>query len=229
MPRDGLTTDQIVRAAIDLLDADGLDGLTMRGLGQRLGCAATAVYWHVENKDNLVRLAVDELWREVRLPDLEANDWRAAATEMATDLHAMVTRHPWLLQALATHLVYGPGKARHDDHLFAVYERAGFVGEQADRAVGAVFVFVLGNAVGPAATVALNRRLRRDGGDAEQVLGEAVARATDLAASYPRLSARLPSPTDDVNAVFAGTFEFGLAALLDGLQARLPDQETAAS
>jgi AcrR family transcriptional regulator len=220
VPRDTLNADQIVRAAIDLLDSDGLDGLTMRSLGRRLGCAATAVYWHVGNRDNLVRLAVDALWDEVGLPDLEAHDWRTAATAMATDLHAMVTRHPWLLQALANHLVYGPGKARHDDHLLAVYERAGFVGERADRAVGAVFTFVLGNAIGPAATVSLNRRLRRDGGDAERQLGEAVTRANEIAAGYPRLAARPASPSEDVNAVADHTFEFGLAALLDGLAAR---------
>ena len=50
MPRDTLTREQIVRAAIDLLDAEGLEGLNMRSLGTRLGSAATAVYWHVGSK-----------------------------------------------------------------------------------------------------------------------------------------------------------------------------------
>src|SRR4029077_8012002 len=45
MPRDTLTREQIVSAAIDLLDADGLEGLNMRALGQRLGSAAPAVLW----------------------------------------------------------------------------------------------------------------------------------------------------------------------------------------
>jgi len=40
-----LTREQIVEAAIKLLDAEGLEGLNMRGLGKRLGSAATAVYW----------------------------------------------------------------------------------------------------------------------------------------------------------------------------------------
>ena len=43
MPRDTLTREQIVKAAIDLLDTEGLDGLNMRALGKRLGSAATAV------------------------------------------------------------------------------------------------------------------------------------------------------------------------------------------
>ena len=80
MPRDTLTREQIVRTAIALLDAEGLEGFSMRGLGARLGSAATAVYWHVKSKDDLVRLAGDEVWNEIELPDLRAVDWRTAAT-----------------------------------------------------------------------------------------------------------------------------------------------------
>jgi len=43
MPRDTLTSEQIVKAAIELLDAEGLEGLNMRALGQRLGSAASAI------------------------------------------------------------------------------------------------------------------------------------------------------------------------------------------
>src|SRR5207247_4065059 len=111
MPRDTLTREQIVSAAIDLLDADGLEGLNMRALGRRLGSAATAVYWHVGSKDNLISLAADRAWSEIALPDLDTIDWRTAATQMATDLHAMLTSHPWLMQALGSLFMYGPGKA----------------------------------------------------------------------------------------------------------------------
>ena len=65
MPRDTLTRDQIVRTAVELLDAEGLEGLNMRALGKRLDSAATAVYWHVKNKDNLVLLATDQVWGEL--------------------------------------------------------------------------------------------------------------------------------------------------------------------
>src|SRR5215468_1594535 len=105
MPRDTLTRERIVQAAIDLLDAEGLEGLNMRALGQRLGSAATAVYWHVGSKENLVALAGDQAWHEVARPDPAEHGWRAAATLMATDLHAMLLRHPWLLQAFGSFLI----------------------------------------------------------------------------------------------------------------------------
>lgn len=225
MPRDTLTRDQIVRTAVELLDAEGLEGLNMRALGKRLDSAATAVYWHVKNKDNLVLLATDRVWGELGLPDLEAVGWRSAATAMATDLHQMFTRHPWLVQVFAAHLVYGEGKARHDEHHLAVYETAGFTGAQADQAAAAVFTYVLGNAAGAAATASLTRRLTRNGATAEQQFHDAMTKAQQIAMAYPRLRARLQTPAAaDYNAAPDKTFEFGLQTLLDGLQQQIAAQ-----
>ncbi len=224
MPRETLTREQIVKAAVDLLDAEGLEGLNMRALGTRLGSAATAVYWHVGRKDNLIALAGDLAWNEVALPDVTAVDWRTAATQMATDLHAMLTRHPWLVQAFGSVPVLSPGKARHDDHTLALYEAAGFAGAQADQAVAAVFTFVLGNALGSASAATLTRKLCRDG-NAEELMREHLAKASEIAAKFPRLRSRLDAPAAEYGAAPEGSFEFGLHAVLDGLEARLMSRQ----
>lgn len=221
MPRDTLTRDQIVTAAIELLDADGLEGLSMRALGQRLGSAATAMYWHVGSKDDLIVLAGDQVWHEIPLPDLRSVDWRTAAAAMATDLYAMLTRHTWLVQAFGTFVVFGPGTARHHEHSLAVYEAAGFTGERADQAMSTVFTFVLGNALGAAATTSLTRKLGRDGDNAEELIRDRMAKAGEIAARFPRLRARLGTPAADYAGTPDGSFEFGLQAILDGLAARL--------
>lgn len=223
MPRNTLTADQIVHAAIVLLDEEGLDGLNMRSLGARLGSAATAIYWHIKTKDDLVRLAADAVWHEVELPDLDAGDWRTAATAMATGMHAMLTRHPWLGQAFGSHLLYGRGKARYDDHSLALYEKAGFAVAAADQAAATVFLFVLGSALGPASEVSLNRRLGKDG-DAERQLADTMARAAEVAMDFPRLRERLGTPAATGYAAAPDdTFGFGLRAILDGFEARLTD------
>jgi AcrR family transcriptional regulator len=230
MPRDTLTRDQIVEAAIELLDTDGLDGLSMRTLGKRLGSAATAVYWHVSSKDNLIALAADQAWHEIALPDPTKIGWRAAITRMATDLHTMLTRHPWLVQAFGTLVLYGPGKARHDDHSLAIYEAAGFTGTRADQASAAVLTYVLGNALGPAAEGSLRRRLGRDGADADNLLGDSMAEAREIAAQFPRLRARLDTTAaTDYAAAPDNTFEFGLNAILNGLEAELAAHHTPAN
>src|SRR5262245_15345903 len=195
MPRDTLTTEQIVRTAIELLDAEGLEGLNMRSLGTRLGSAATAVYWHVQSKDNLVRLAGDQVWNEIELPDLSTTDWRTAAATMANNLHMMLNRHPWLEQAFGTFPVFGPGKARHDEHNLAIFELAGFVGAEADQTAATVFMFVLGSALGTSAGVSLKRRLSRDG-DPEALLRDTMAEAVEVAMDFPRLRARVESVPD---------------------------------
>ena len=227
MPRDTLTKPQIIRTAIELLDAEGLEGLNMRDLGDRLGSAATAVYWHVNSKDRLVRLAGDEVWNEIELPDLQAVEWRAAATTMAKGLYAMLTRHPWLVQAFGTHPVYGPGKARYDEHSFAVYEMAGFVGAELERALAAVFMFVLGSALGQAAEVGLRRRLSREGVDADERIQQTVARASEIAKRFPRLRARIKTGVPvKYGSAPARSFELGLEAILDGLESRLRGRRT---
>ncbi|MGW1401283.1 TetR/AcrR family transcriptional regulator [Streptomyces sp. NPDC002405] len=219
MARDTLTRDQIVRTAIELLDADGLEGLNMRALGKRLNSAATAVYWHIENKDNLLLLAADHVWGELDLPDLDGADWRATATAMATDLYRMFLRHPWLVHAFAAHVLYGENKARHDDHSLALHETAGFTGAQADRAAAAVFTYVLGNAAGAAATASLTRKLDQQGnGTAEQQIHQAMTKAQDIAMRHPRLRARLGTAAAGYAAAPDDSFELGLQALLDGLQ-----------
>src|SRR5215470_82251 len=215
MPRDTLTREQIVRTAVELLDAEGLEGLNMRHLGMRLSSAATAVYWHVKSKDNLLVLAGDEVWHEIELPDLDAVDWRTAATTMANNLYAMFARHPWLLQAFGSHLFYGAGKARHDDHSLAIYEMAGFIGAEADQA---------------SATVLLQRRFSRDGGDAEELIRDTILKASEIAMRFPRLRARLEgTPSIDYAGAPDKSFEFGLQAIFDGFEARLAARQGSTS
>ncbi|MEV4559638.1 TetR/AcrR family transcriptional regulator C-terminal domain-containing protein [Kitasatospora sp. NPDC049285] len=222
MARDTLTREQIVRTAVELLDEDGLEGLNMRSLGKRLGAAATAVYWHVKNKDELVLAAGDLVWHEIPLPERDPAQWRTAGTALALDLHAMLARHPWLVQAFGSYLFHGPGKARFDDHTLDLYERAGFTPAQADVIAAAVFTYVLGNALAVAATASLHRRLGRDGQDPEQAIADTMAKAVAVGRDYPRLRARLDreSPADYADAP-EDTLELGLHALLAGLETRL--------
>ena len=221
MPRETLSRDQIVTAALELMDAEGLEGMNMRALGKHLDSAATAVYWHVGSRDSLIALAADRAWAEVELPDPAAVGWRTAAHQMATSEYAMLTRHPWLVQAFGSYQLYGPGKARHDDHSIAVYEAAGFAGAAANQATSAVFTYVLGNALGLAATASFTRKLGRDGGDVQALLQANRAEVLEVASQFPLLRARLELPSAGYGAAPEGSFAFGLQAVLDGLEARL--------
>ncbi|MFF0493539.1 TetR/AcrR family transcriptional regulator [Nocardia sp. NPDC004068] len=225
MPRETLTREQIVTAAVAVLDAEGVAGLNVRRLGARLGVAATAMYYYVKSKDELVTLAADSVWRELELPDPAVIEWRSAAMLLARELHAMVARHFWLLPAMSTHVVYGPGKARFDDCCLAVFEGAGFSRTDADLAAATVLMYVIGAAHGSAAERAWQARMRRTGVDEDARREEVMASIAETVRQFPRLLARSTSPPVGVETLPGDTgFEFGLRTVLDGLEARL-DQE----
>lgn len=230
MPRETLSRDQIVQAAIDLLDTEGIDGLSMRKLGRLLGAAPTAMYWHVGNKENLVVLAADRVWGEIERLDPAEVGWRAAARALVHDAHGTTLRHPWLITAVSTHFVYGHGTAGLQDHSYAVYEAAGFSGPDLDWAVNTAFTFLAGAAIDDAVKAAMARaRIRPGRGEEGGPVEDVVTWATGIAAQYPRLRARLEAQADEDPAEIARRkFEFGVEAILDGLEARLAATGTTA-
>ncbi|GAA2028081.1 TetR/AcrR family transcriptional regulator C-terminal domain-containing protein [Catenulispora yoronensis] len=222
-----LTADQIVRAAVALLDEEGLDGLNMRALGKRLDAAATAVYWHIKTKDELVRLAADAVWQEAELTAVgggggdEGEGWRAAATASAQSLWGVVGRHPWLSPAYGAYVIYGPGKARHDDNELAIYEAAGFGAREAWSAAATVLTYVMGSGLLPALQAGLARRFT-EGGKAAADAYEAMADdALEVAKQFPRLRARIDAEAAEWSAPAGSGFDFGLNAILDGFEVAL--------
>src|SRR5437870_7126153 len=75
--RAALTRERILRAAISLADRDGIELLSMRKLGQKLGVEAMSLYNHVRNKVDMLDGMVDIVFGEIELP-ASGVDWRTA-------------------------------------------------------------------------------------------------------------------------------------------------------
>lgn len=214
-----LTRDQIVAAAVDLLDAEGMDGLSMRRLGARLGSGATSLYWHVPSKDELASAAMDHVLTELELADPAQVGWRAAAESLARGMRAIVTSHPWFVLATMAYPTYGPAAARMADHSIAIFEAAGFTGDDADWAVSALFAYLQGMTAGE---MAWQARIGSEGVDEEAYTRQVITRGREAAAGYPRLLERYDKQAEITQtSVSDQNFEFGLAAVLDGLGIRL--------
>ncbi|WP_405728956.1 TetR/AcrR family transcriptional regulator C-terminal domain-containing protein [Streptomyces sp. NBC_00028] len=142
--RQALDQEQIVRAAIGLLDNEGIDGLTMRRLGELLDSTAAAIYWHIRNKHDLLLLACDAIWGELRPIDLEGAEWPESSITMAQEMHAMFQRHSWLAPAMPTHAPYGPKRTLYDNHLLQLCAAAGFTDPDAEHARETILAFVVG-------------------------------------------------------------------------------------
>ena len=78
--RGQISREIIVEAAAVILAAEGLPGLTMRRIAERLGVEAMSLYNHVANKDDMLDGMVDLVFDEIGLPPA-AVDWRAAMRE----------------------------------------------------------------------------------------------------------------------------------------------------
>ena len=62
---DPLSRERVLDAAMAIVEADGVAGLSMRSLAAKLGVAVTAIYWHVGNKDELLAALVERIGAEV--------------------------------------------------------------------------------------------------------------------------------------------------------------------
>jgi AcrR family transcriptional regulator len=91
--RKPLSKDRVLAKAIALADADGIDALTMRKLGQALGVEAMSLYNHVANKAELVSAMVDSVIEQFELPDDGA--WDDAIRRCAVSAHDLLIAHRW--------------------------------------------------------------------------------------------------------------------------------------
>jgi AcrR family transcriptional regulator len=213
----GLTREQIVRAALELLDAEGMEQLSMRKLGARLDAGATSLYRHVNNKDELIELLVDVVYGEIEVPDVVGDDWRAAAAATARSVRAMILRHPWIGSVLGQ-ASFGPNVLRLTEKMLAVLMAAGFDAAEADQAMNALLAYVIGVAVSETAYLAMLRRA----GSVEESLATALRHAIwEKLGEHPRVREGFEAIRDrDPRELRDENFEYGLQRVLDGLAAR---------
>ncbi|GAA2376853.1 TetR/AcrR family transcriptional regulator [Nonomuraea africana] len=221
-PQPALSRAQIVSEAIQLLDAEGIEALSMRRLGTRLGAAATSLYRHVANKDELIELVVDEVYGEVRVPPADdPAGWRQAVGDCARSMRSTILRHPWLTAVLGqVGLVYlGPNMMRTSDRLLAIVRSAGFGAGEADQAISAVVAYVIGMSTSEAAFLSLLSR----SGYSEQEWVEKLWPAAEAAVQeHPQLREEYAAQRGkDQQQAREENFVYGLERILDGLESRL--------
>src|SRR5437879_5463514 len=105
--RSPLTRERVLRAAVALADASGIDSLTMRNLGHSVGVEAMSLYHHVANKDDLLDGIVDLVFSEIALPSAGA-DWKLAMRRRAISAHEALLRHPWAPSMMQSRTKPGP-------------------------------------------------------------------------------------------------------------------------
>jgi TetR/AcrR family tetracycline transcriptional repressor len=185
----GLSRARVCQEALALVDDEGLDALSMRRLGARLGVEAMSLYRYVQGKADLL----DALHVAVLadLTPVDAGDageatgddaaWRAILGGMARSLRAAMLRHPHVAALFATRPVNAPEAVEKIAYVHDALVAAGFAAADADKAVVEIGIFTVGHA-----------------------LAEAHGRAPTDERSH-----KTAGPAE---------FRFGLTALLDGIE-----------
>ncbi len=147
MPPSGrsgsLTRDEIVAAALRLIQQHGLSRLTMRAVSAELGVTPMAIYYYIDDKDDLVRLVVDEI-EMLRTPLLAEEDgWEESLRRHLISIWESLARHP----GLSAYLIELPTLGVRPEHLaagFRFFEDAGFSRESARLAWSFTMTYIHG-------------------------------------------------------------------------------------
>src|SRR5207248_3289385 len=97
---------RIHAAALRIIDADGLEGLSMRKLAAELGVRAASLYRHVPGKDDLLHAVANDIMRRVDVSDFGTGDWQLGLRTWARSYRAALAEH----RNIVPFLVYGPAR-----------------------------------------------------------------------------------------------------------------------
>lgn len=206
--RVALTRERVLRAAIALADASGIESLTMRELGRSLGVEAMSLYNHVANKEDLLDGMVDMVVGDIAVPPAGTH-WREAMRARCSSAHDMLVAHPWAAVQITSRYSIGPGMMRYLDATLGRLREGGFSMDGALDAWNTLDSHLYGFTL------------------QELNLPFDVAESSAVSASVlPQIPAdQFPYVLEVIGHVMANgrreEFSFGLEVILDGLERRL--------
>jgi len=208
--RARFTVAEIAACALEIVDRDGLGGLSMRTLAGALGTGPMTVYNYVKDRGQLEELIAEAVISEVKLPE-PAQDWLEDVRVVATALWQAVRRHPNVVPVVLTRRTVSASSYAPAERLVESLARGGLDDVDLLAAFRAVLALVMGSA-----QVELAGPLAGPGRDAQQVA--VAAQIGRLAgAEHPRLAA-LGQTSQQSSAV--ADFHRALDMLLTGVKSR---------
>ncbi|GAA4596542.1 AcrR family transcriptional regulator [Actinoplanes octamycinicus] len=214
--RAQLDREQIVDAALRIVDAEGVDAVSMRRVAGEFGTGPSSLYAHVSNKDELLRLMFDRICGEIDLPGHQPDRWREQIKQLMRDVHQILMAHNDLARIALATIPNGPNALLASEWMIALLIKGGVPPRIAAWALDRVFLYVTTDAYENSIWRAQLRHLGLPASEVErQVKAEMEVQFRDLPAD------RFPYLSEHSAAMTSGTaeerFEFGLDLLIDGL------------
>ena len=140
--REPITAGRIVDAALQVVEAEGFDALTMRRVATALQASPGALYAHVRDKAELDDLMIGELCSRVTLPVPDPAQWKAQAIDVCRQLRDQYLRYPEIWRATLAAAPHSLETLRINEGLLAILLAGEVPLQTAAWAVDAVFLYV---------------------------------------------------------------------------------------
>ncbi|MBD8507451.1 TetR/AcrR family transcriptional regulator [Hoyosella sp. G463] len=178
-----LSREEIVRAARQLIEAEGPDALSMRRLAGVVKSSPMALYHHVDGRADLLAAVLQEICAELPQP-LLPDDPQERMVRLAVIMQQIMLEHPWSLEILSTNTTIGPDALWFVEEFLGSAREAGLSERQAGVALLSAWRVMIGNV-----SVALNLRAIRASEDDPWFVGlsqESAERAPLFTSIAPR-------------------------------------------
>lgn len=209
--REPLTRERIIAAALRVMDAEGLEAVTMRRIGRELGVEAMSLYNHVRDKEDILDGVTESAMGEFQIPPSTGtwvDDMKAAAREW----RRLLRKHPSVMRLLAERHepLEGVETYRPMEAALELISQSGSGPRDSAQAFNAFGGYIMGFVM-----MEQGLMLGQEPANHREVHAELAGRLLD--AGLPHLVEALPHfvecPTDE-------QFEFGLDLLIRGLRSR---------
>jgi AcrR family transcriptional regulator len=219
-PKPRHSVEEVVQAAIDLADAEGIAALSMRGVAEMLGLSPMSLYTYVPSKAELMDLMLDRVAGEQQAPDLPVDGWRARLEQIARQGWTRAQRHPWILQVGTHRPPLGPNVLARVEATLRAVDGLGLTEMEMDQLTSLIGDYVRG-----AVRAALDaREIEQASGMTDEQwwamntpllegLVDATRYPTTVKIGEAYKSGRMAAPDHE------RSFEFGLQRVLDGVEA----------
>ena len=207
--RKALSRERILAAALELVDEQGIEALSMRKLGQTLGYEAMSLYNHVANKDDLLNGMVDLVFSEIGPPPA-GTGWKAAMRQRAISAREVLGRHRWAIGLVESRASPGPATLAHHDAVLGCLRHAGFSVELTAHAASLLDSYTYGFALQEASLPFTTHE--ETAGVTQQILDQFAPQ------QYPHLAEMAAQHILQGGYEYGGEFEIGLDLILDALE-----------
>ncbi len=142
-----LTRERIIEEGLAIVDEQGQEHLTMRGLAQRLGVTATAIYHYVDGRDELLEAILDHVCATIVASADHTGDWQHRLSSLLESLIEHSMTHPSASAWAITSYARKEPMLRLHEAILATLADAGFPPPEAVRIKGILLRFCVGHLV----------------------------------------------------------------------------------